>query len=131
MSNNNSIKLVGNLVADPELKTNKENGKEFAVFRLGVNKSFVKEGSEETADFFRCLVGGKLVDEMKALKKGAFVQVEGEMGTRKYDKDGVSHFETFVRPYTVKKIEAKAKAEADVASKAQDAAPAYDEALPF
>ena len=87
MSNNNSIKLVGNLVGDPEFKTNKDNGKEFAVFRLGVNKSFVKEGSEETADFFRCIVGGKLVDELKVLKKGAFVQVEGEMGTRKYDKD--------------------------------------------
>ena len=130
MSNNNSIKLVGNLVADPEVKTNNENGKEFAVFRLGVNKSFVKEGSEETADFFRCIVGGNLVDEMKALKKGAFVQVEGEIGTRKYEKDGVWHTETFVRPDTVKKLEAKAKAEAEAAA-AANPAPTFDEALSF
>ena len=132
MSNNNSVKMVGNLGADPDVRVNSATGNSFATINLGVHKSWVKEGvKEERTDWFRCIVGGKLVDEVKALKKGAFVQIEGEMATRKYDKDGVAHYETFVRPYTVKKIEAKAKAEADVASEAADTAPAFDEALPF
>ncbi len=133
MSNNNSVKMVGNLGADPEVRVNSATGKSFASISLGVHKSWVKEGvKEERTDWFRCIVGGKLVDEVKALKKGTFIQIEGEMGTRKYDdKVGVTHYETFVRPYTVKKIEAKAKAEADVAPEASEATPAFDDALPF
>ena len=142
MSNNNSVKLVGNLGADPEVRVNSATGKEFVTISVGVHKDWLKDGvKQERTDWFRCVVNGKLVDEVKGLKKGAFVKIEGEMSTspRKNAEGVVTHYETFVRPYSVNKIEAKAKAEAEAAAapaaKSAPAAPApsadFDDEIPF
>ena len=136
MSNNNSIKLVGNLGTNPETKVGSVSGKPFVVINLGVHESWTnKETGEpqQRTDWFRVLVNGKTADEVMKLKTGDFVSVEGKLATAKPARDGVTQYETFVRAFSVTKLEAKAKAEAEAAaaSEAANSAPAFDEALSF
>ena len=46
---------------------------------------------ESRTEWRRCVSFGKLADFAATLKKGAHVQVEGELRDREYEKDGVKH----------------------------------------
>jgi single-strand DNA-binding protein len=46
---------------------------------------------ESRTEWHRCVSFGKLADFAATLKKGAHVQVEGELRGREYEKDGVKH----------------------------------------
>jgi single-strand DNA-binding protein len=50
------------------------------------------EGARESrTEWRRCVSFGKLADFAATLKKGAHVQVEGELRGREYEKDGEAH----------------------------------------
>ena len=46
---------------------------------------------ESRTEWHRSVSSGKLADFAATLKKGAHVQVEGELPGREYEKDGVKH----------------------------------------
>jgi single-stranded DNA-binding protein len=50
-----------------------------------------KRRAESCTEWHRCVSFGKLADFAATLKKGAHVQVEGELRGREYEKDGVKH----------------------------------------
>ena len=57
----NKVCLIGRLTKDIELKTTQSNVK-VANFTLAVNRRFVKEGQEQTADFINIIAWGKTAE---------------------------------------------------------------------
>jgi single-strand DNA-binding protein len=58
--------------------------------RLGSPRFHMDECASRT-EWHRRVSFGKLADFAATLKKGAHVQVEGELRCREYEKDGVKH----------------------------------------
>ena len=81
----NKVFLIGNLVADPELK--EVGDKNVCNMRLAVNR---RVGGETEADFYSLKAWRGLADNcMKFLKKGSKVAVCGDISLRNYEtKDG-------------------------------------------
>ena len=88
----NRLTLIGFIGADAETKVGSSEQK-FAVFSVATKRSWknVDGGWESRTEWHRCLALGKLGDFAAGLKKGAHLQVEGELRSREYDKDGVKH----------------------------------------
>jgi len=65
----------------------------FTAFSVATQRSWKNsEGAwESRTEWHRCVSFGKLADFAATLKKGAHVQVEGELRGREYEKDGVKH----------------------------------------
>lgn len=82
----------GRVVNDVEIR-HSTNGKTIARFNFAVRKSFKKD-NEPDADFFNCIVFGKLAEvfERTNVSKGTKLILEGEMRNDNYEKDGVKHY---------------------------------------
>ena len=80
----NKVTLIGFLGNDAEVRTN--NNRSFAVLSLATKSSYKKEGKYIShTEWHRCVVFGKLSEFAGTLKKGAHIQVEGELRSREYD----------------------------------------------
>lgn len=97
MAGVNKVIIVGNLGADPELKT-LESGA--SVCRLSVattrvwNNKTTNEKQQET-EWHRITVWGKQAEHCeKYLAKGRQVYVEGRLRTSSYEKEGQKHYST-------------------------------------
>lgn len=88
----NRLTLIGFIGADAEAKTS-NSGSQFTVFSVATKRSWknAREEWESRTEWHRCLAFGKLGEFATSLKKGAHVQVEGELRGREYEKDGVTH----------------------------------------
>jgi single-strand DNA-binding protein len=89
----NKVQLIGNLGADPEIKTARESGKQLATFPVATSERWKdKDGKvKERTEWHRVvLTGDNLVTVAKAyLKKGGKVYVEGTLKTRTWQtQDG-------------------------------------------
>jgi single-strand DNA-binding protein len=87
----NKVTLIGNLGADPEVRT-LENGTAVGRFSLATNENYKdKDGNWQTqTEWHNIIVWRDLAERSKMLKKGSPVYVEGKISYRKYtDKDGV------------------------------------------
>ena len=83
----NSIIIHGRITKTPELKT-VGSGTEVCKFTVAVNRPVGKD-KEKIADFFDVDAWGQTgVFVEKYFKAGDGVIVQGEMQSRKYDKDG-------------------------------------------
>ena len=93
----NKVCLIGRLTKDIELKTTQSNVK-VANFTLAVNRRFVKEGQEQTADFINIIAWGKTAEFCnKYFSKGLQIGVTGRIQTRTWDDDeGKKHYVTEV-----------------------------------
>ena len=82
----NRITLIGNLTADPEIRST-QTGKSVCTFTIAVNR---KKVSEPQTDFFRINAWNGLADTCaRFLSKGKKVAVIGELQARTYeDKQG-------------------------------------------
>jgi single-strand DNA-binding protein len=87
----NSVRLIGNLGMDPEVKTFDSN-KKMARLSLATSESYKNEKGERITDtiWHNLVVWGaqvKLVEDY--LKKGDEIAIEGRLNNRSYiDKDG-------------------------------------------
>src|ERR1700677_1098656 len=80
----NKVTLIGFLGNDAEVHTN--NNRSFAVLSLATKSSYKKDGKYIShTEWHRCMVFGKLSEFAGTLKKGAHIQVEGELRSRQYD----------------------------------------------
>ena len=79
--------VTGRLVADPEMKATSE-GVEYCVFRVAVNRGYVKKGEERKSDFFNCKAWRQTaVFINNYFKKGQLMRIVGEMQNNQYMKD--------------------------------------------
>ena len=80
----NKVTLIGFLGNDAEVRTN--NNRSFSMLSLATKSSYKKEGKYIShTEWHRCVVFGKLSEFAATLKKGAHIQVEGELRSREYD----------------------------------------------
>jgi single-strand DNA-binding protein len=80
----NKVNLIGFLGTDAEVRAN--NNRRFTTLSLATQSSYKKDGKYIShTEWHRCVVFGKLSDFAKTLKKGAHLQVEGELRSREYD----------------------------------------------
>ena len=81
----NKVTLIGFLGSNPEART---NSADFSVttLSLATKSSYKKDGKYVShTEWHRCIVFGKLSEFAGTLKKGAHIQVEGELRSREYD----------------------------------------------
>src|SRR6201996_1580248 len=77
-------KLIGFLGNDAEVHTN--DNRSFTTLSLATKSSYKKDGKYVSqTEWHRCIVFGKLSEFAATLKKGAHIQVEGELRSREYD----------------------------------------------
>jgi single-strand DNA-binding protein len=88
----NRLTLIGFIGADAERRTG-NRGSQFTVFSVATKRSWKNaQGAwESRTEWHHCLAFGKLGEFAATLKKGAHVEVEGELRSREYEKDGVTH----------------------------------------
>ncbi len=80
----NKVTLIGFLGNDAEVRTN--NNRSFTTLSLATKSSYKKDGKYVShTEWHRCIVFGKLSEFAGTLKKGAHIQVEGELRSREYD----------------------------------------------
>ena len=92
----NSVCLTGRLTHDIEVKTF-ESGDRVTSFSLAVQRNYKNKQGDYDCDFINCQARNGTADLLfKYFKKGDFCPIQGELRTRKYEKDGVTHTITFV-----------------------------------
>jgi len=82
----NKAILIGFLGNDAEVRTGK-NDQKFTTFSLATKTSYKGRGSDEYVshtEWHRCIAFGKFGEFAAMLKKGAHVQVEGEIRHTEY-----------------------------------------------
>ena len=93
----NSVRLVGNLGMDPEVKSF-ENNRKLAKIAMATNETYKNDKGEKVIDtqWHNLILWGtqaKLAEDL--LKKGDEIAIEGKLASRSYvDKDGVKRYIT-------------------------------------
>ena len=92
----NKVILIGRLVNTPELNKT-ANDKSVARATLAVNRRYKGQNGEREADFVNVVVWGKLAETLAGYaSKGSLISLDGELRTRRYEKDNVTHYVTEV-----------------------------------
>lgn len=92
----NKVILIGRLVNTPELNKT-ANDKSVARATLAVNRRYKGQNGEREADFVNVVVWGKLAETLASYaSKGSLISLDGELRTRRYEKDGMTHYVTEV-----------------------------------
>ena len=94
----NKVILVGNLGADPEVR-NLPNGGKVVNLRIATSESWRDKNSgerKERSEWHRVVIfsEGLVKVAEQYLRKGAKVYLEGQIQTRKWQKDGVDQYST-------------------------------------
>ena len=93
----NSVRLIGNLGQNPEVKET-TNGKKLAKFSVATNESYRDENGKDVKEtmWHNLTVWGKQADiAAKYLKKGSEVAIEGKLTSRNYtSKEGEKKYIT-------------------------------------
>jgi single-strand DNA-binding protein len=93
----NSVRLIGNLGQDPEIK-NLEGDKKLAKFSIATKEIYKNDAGEkvtETQWHNLSAWGNTATIAEKYLKKGKEVAIEGKLVTRSYtDKEGIKKYAT-------------------------------------
>ena len=80
----NKITLIGNLTADPELRST-QSGISVCSFNIAVNRRFANQDGDRQTDFFRINTWRTLAENCaKFLAKGRKIAVIGELQARIY-----------------------------------------------
>lgn len=92
----NKVILVGNVGADPEIRTSK-SGSKVASIRLATTER--RKGQDGTwadhTEWHRLTVFGKTAETVEAyVEKGKQLYIEGKLSTTSYEKDGQKRYST-------------------------------------
>ena len=121
----NKVTLIGFLGNDAEVRSN--DNRSMTTLSLATKSSYKKDGKYiEHTEWHRCVVFGKLGEFAATLKKGAHIEVEGELRSRKYDSKKTNSEQTIweIRVNSILKLDRaqKAAAEDEDESTEEDAA---------
>lgn len=100
MSSLNQVSLIGNLGADPEIRT-MGNGDKVANIRIAVSEKWKDKNTgekKEKTEWVPIVIWGALVNVVESyLKKGSKIFVQGKYQTRKWqDQSGADRYSTEV-----------------------------------
>ncbi|QGX46229.1 single-stranded DNA-binding protein [Streptococcus equinus] len=105
----NKVIMIGRLTAQPELVTT-ANDKSVTRVTLAVNRRFKSQNGEREADFISLVVWGRLAETFVSYAgKGSLLSVDGELRTRKYEKDGHTNYVTEVLCHSFQLLESRAQ----------------------
>ena len=105
----NKVIMIGRLTAQPELVTTPTE-KSVTRVTLAVNRRFKSQNGEREADFISLVVWGRLAETLVSYAgKGSLISVDGELRTRKYEKDGHTHYVTEVLCHSFQLLESRAQ----------------------
>ncbi|MFP3766484.1 single-stranded DNA-binding protein [Streptococcus sp. TATVAM-FAB35] len=105
----NKVIMIGRLTAQPELVTT-PNEKSVTRVTLAVNRRFKSQNGEREADFISLVVWGRLAETLVSYAgKGSLISVDGELRTRKYEKDGHINYVTEVLCHSFQLLESRAQ----------------------
>ena len=129
----NKVILIGRIVATPELhKTN--NDKSVVRATIAVNRRYKDQNGEREADFINIVVWGKLAETLASYgSKGSLISVDGELRTRKFEKNGQTNYVTEVLCTGFQLLESRAQRAMRENNAGQDLADLVleEEELPF
>ena len=105
----NKMIMIGRLTAMPEMmKTN--NDKSLTRVTVAVNRRFKSQSGEREADFISVVVWGRLAETLVSYgSKGSLISLDGELRTRKYEKDGHTNYVTEVLCHSFQLLESRAQ----------------------
>ena len=119
----NKVTLIGFLGNDAEVRSN--DNRSFTTFSLATQSSYKKDGKYIShTEWHRCVVFGKKLAEFAGtLKKGAHLQVEGELRSRKYDSTKTGSEQTIweIRVDSILKLDRAQKASPEEQEAADEA----------
>ena len=129
----NKVVLIGRLVAAPELhKTSTD--KSVARVTVAVNRRYKDQNGERETDFVNVVVWGKLAETLASYAtKGSLISVDGELRTRKFEKNGQTNYVTEVLATGFQLLESRAQRAMRKNNAGQDLADLVleEEELPF
>ena len=94
----NQVQLIGNLGKDPDLKF-LTDGKAVANVSIATSETWndAQGNKQEKTEWHNISAFGKLAEIIgEWLKKGSKVFIQGKLTTRKWEKDGVTHYTTSI-----------------------------------
>lgn len=91
----NKVILAGRFTRDPEIRCTND-GTSIARFSIAANRRFVREGSDQKADFLNCIAFGKTAEFIeKYFFKGMKADLSGRIQTGSYtNKNGAKVYTT-------------------------------------
>ena len=110
----NKVTLIGFLGSDAEVRTNGDRS--LTTLSLATKSSYKKDSKYvEHTEWHRCVAFGKLGEFAAKLTKGAHIQVEGELRSRKFESKKTSSDQTIweIRVGSILKLDRAAKAAAE------------------
>lgn len=129
----NKVILIGRATASPEV-TQTPNGKSVSRLTLAVNRRFKTENGEREADFISLVFWGKTAETLASYaSKGSLISVDGELRTRRYEKEGQTHYVTEVLGQSFQLLESRSQRAMRENNAGQDLADLVleEEDLPF
>lgn len=113
----NKVILTGRFTRDPEVRYTND-GTSIARFSIVVNRRFVKEGSDQKADFLNCVAFGRSAEFIeKYFTKGMKADLSGRIQTGSYtNKDGVKVYTTDIVVEEIEFGESKGSSQTQTAS---------------
>lgn len=121
----NKVTLIGNLTRDPELKS-LPSGNSVCSFSLATNEVYYDKDKkkQEKVEFHNCVAWGKTAENIaQYMSKGSQLLIEGKLQTRKWEKDGTTHYRTEI---VADRVQFGAKRGGDSQPKRDDADEAFD-----
>ena len=94
----NKVILVGNLGLDPDVRS-MQNGDKVANLSIATSENWKDQSGQrqERTEWHRVVIFGKVAEiAERYLKKGSKVLIEGQLQTRKWEKDGKTNYTTEV-----------------------------------
>ena len=96
MSSLNKVQLIGRLGKDPEVR-HLDSGITVCNFSIATSESYTNKIGEkvEQTEWHNIVAWGKLAEIIeKWVTKGMLIYIEGKLKTRKWDKEGQTHYTT-------------------------------------
>lgn len=97
----NKIVIVGRLTKDAQIYEKEDN--KVATFCVATERNYKDENNEISSDYLLCKAFGKTATNIeKYTSQGTLVGITGQMRSRKYEKEGQTHFVTELYVETIK-----------------------------
>ncbi|MDU4549673.1 MAG: single-stranded DNA-binding protein [Staphylococcus epidermidis] len=104
----NKIVIVGRMTKDAQIYEKEDN--KIATFCVATERNYKDDINEISTDYLLCKAFGKTATNIeKYTSEGTLVGITGQMRSRKYEKEGQTHFVTELYVETIKFMSPKNK----------------------
>ena len=104
----NKIVIVGRMTKDAQIYEKEDN--KIATFCVTTERNYKDDNNEISSDYLLCKAFGKTATNIeKYTSQGTLVGITGQMRSRKYEKEGQTHFVTELYVETIKFMSPKNK----------------------